>query len=274
MGESRGKKAKKGKKTKKTGWQLQLGFKEVIFAGLGLAGMVMMSFALGILAGRGDIYRVLHNWGVLSPEAGRAIQAWPPAAPPPPSRLAAPASPPPPTAPATAKAPTAAPVKGNIAAPPSSSQAKKKSAQRNRKRKDKGLKNLRREVAKKLKFQNSLDPAVGRSARGRGKSKKDKGRQEKTSRSRSSRSRVFVAKFRDGRRARAKLAMMRKQGEKVVLKEGKDGEGRYYAIYREVTARSSKSPQVAQRKLKKTKVVKKPNKSSGQNKNVKKKKRN
>jgi len=270
MGEARGKKGKKSR------WQLQLGLKETIFATVGLAGMLMMSFALGTLAGRGDIYRVLHNWGVLGPEAGKALQAWPPAPPQPPTTLAAPASPPPQMAPVavgsppapgatTAQAPTAAPVKGAIAAPPSPSQAKKKIQERHKKRKDNDLHNLRREVAQKLKFQNSLDPRAGRSAQAGERSKKDKGKHEKTSLSRPSPDRVFVAKFRDGPRAQAKLAMMRKQGEKVVLKEGEDSEGRYYAIYREVTASPAKSPQVAQTKSKKTKKQTSSKKSSRQN---------
>jgi hypothetical protein len=71
MGESRGKKARKP-----TDWKLQLGIKELIFGGLGVAGLVMMSFALGTLAGRGDIYRVLHNWGLLGPDSNKTGQVW------------------------------------------------------------------------------------------------------------------------------------------------------------------------------------------------------
>jgi hypothetical protein len=123
MGESRGKKAKKGH------WQLQVGLKELIFTGLGVAGLVMMSFALGTLTGRGDIYRVLHNWGLLAPDNGRALQIWHQAPPtsstpvtafsnPPPQEAPAPAKLDPPQATAADKAPTPAPVKGDIAAPP------------------------------------------------------------------------------------------------------------------------------------------------------------
>ena len=75
MGESRGRKAKKA-------WQMQVGIKELIFTGLGVAGLVMMSFALGTLAGRGDIYRVLHNWGLVGPDPGKVGQVWYQAPPP------------------------------------------------------------------------------------------------------------------------------------------------------------------------------------------------
>ena len=126
MGESRGKKAKKA-------WQMQVGIKELIFTGLGVAGLVMMSFALGTLAGRGDIYRVLHNWGLLGPDSGKVGQIWYQAPPSPPATApvvalashapqqeAPPAKKPSPhhQAHAAQKAPPPAPLKGNIIAAP------------------------------------------------------------------------------------------------------------------------------------------------------------
>ncbi len=75
----------RGKKAKKA-WQLNLRLIDVICAGIGVVGLMCMSFALGALAGRGDIYRVAYSLGLLSPEAKQMAQispqmASPPAAP-------------------------------------------------------------------------------------------------------------------------------------------------------------------------------------------------
>ncbi|MDI6853579.1 MAG: hypothetical protein QME75_08265 [Deltaproteobacteria bacterium] len=169
----------RGRKTRKSKWQLTLGVKETVFSLVGVIGLVMMSFAVGTLAGRGDIYRVLHNWGLLGPEAVKAVQPWnlPQAN----MSLFAPAGPPavqqPETGP-TAAAPVhpAAPVpqQGSIAgafAPaPAGSQAAKKSkpnasSASRQKMKEEELRRLREEVAKKLKFQNSLDTSTYKSAK-------------------------------------------------------------------------------------------------------------
>ena len=72
----------RGKRGKKAGWHLTLGVRDLIFAGIGLVGLLMMSFALGALAGRGDIYRAAYSWGLLSPDGARVAQ-WVPAAGPP-----------------------------------------------------------------------------------------------------------------------------------------------------------------------------------------------
>ena len=72
----------RGKKAKKAGWHLTLGAKDAIFAGIGLVGLLMMSFALGALAGRGDIYRVAYSWGLLTPDGTKMAQ-WMPAPGPP-----------------------------------------------------------------------------------------------------------------------------------------------------------------------------------------------
>jgi hypothetical protein len=71
----------RGKKGKKAGWHLTLGIKDAIFAGIGLVGLLMMSFALGALAGRGDIYRVAYSWGLLAPDGAKVAQ-WMPGGPP------------------------------------------------------------------------------------------------------------------------------------------------------------------------------------------------
>ena len=68
----------RGKKVKKAGWHLTLGVRDIIFAGIGLVGLLMMSFALGALAGRGDIYRAAYSWGLMTPDGAKVAQ-WVPA---------------------------------------------------------------------------------------------------------------------------------------------------------------------------------------------------
>jgi hypothetical protein len=263
MGESRGKKAKKA-------WQLQLGIKELIFSGLGVAGLVMMSFALGTLAGRGDIYRVLHNWGLLGPDSGKAGQIWYQAPPPPAAPVVALSSPTPQeTAPPAAKPahphaavpdkpPASAPVKGSIAAPPNPVQAKKKSPKQEARAREDKLEKIRREVASKLKFQNSLDLAATRSNPSSERSKKGADREQADA------SKMILVKYRNAGQARARLAQMQKQGEKVFLKEGKDKEGQYFAICRQVHANGSESHHATKTPVKKTKVESKSNRSAGE----------
>ena len=72
----------RGKKAKKAGWHLTLGVKDAIFAGIGLVGLLMMSFALGALAGRGDIYRAAYSWGLLTPDGAKVAQWMPVPGPP------------------------------------------------------------------------------------------------------------------------------------------------------------------------------------------------
>jgi hypothetical protein len=253
MGEKRGRKAKKAK------WQWQLGIKELIFTGLGVVGLAMLSFTLGTLAGRGDIYRVLHNWGLLSSDRGDAAQIWRQAGPLPAAPVAPSASHPAPETPAAQTStasppPPSPPVAGDIAAlPKKPPQAEtKKSGKPAVKAKEDDLERIRREVASKLKFQNSLDPAATRKTPPGGESQKSSAK-EPPAASRASTSLVVVAKFRNANRAQLKLSQMRQQGDKVVLREGKDAEGRYFAIYRQITVSPSKSRHVEQTRLKKTK---------------------
>lgn len=267
MGETR------GKRPKKTKWQLKLGIKELIFTALGVAGLAMMSFAMGTLAGRGDIYRVLHNWGLLTSERG-PVQMWGQAPPPPTTPVAPLASQPeipvPPTS-MDSQPPKSPPMPGNIAAlPKKPPQAEKnKSSNQSAKAKTDNLEKMRREVASKLKFQNSLDLAATRKRTPATEAKKVTDKQATTA-SRPSTSLMIVAKFRNVHHAQTKMAQMRQQGDKVVLKEGKDAEGPYFAICRPITVAAPKSPQIAQTKpkspqvtqtkLKKTKLETKPGK--------------
>jgi hypothetical protein len=271
MGESRGKKGKKA-------WQMQVGIKELVFTGLGVAGLVMMSFALGTLAGRGDIYRVLHNWGLLGPDTNRAGQIWYQAPPSPPATapvvaLASPApqqEAPPAEKPAphhehaSQKAPSPAPVKPMkatiISSPNPVEQVKKKSPKQVAKAKEDNLEKIRRDLAGKLKFQNSLDLATTRGTSSKKSNDKDK---EHAATLKSATSQVVLVRYRNVSQARARFAQMLKQGEKVILREGKDHEGQYYAICRQVTVKPAESHQAAHAQ-KKTKLESKSTKSSGQ----------
>ena len=184
----------RGKKGKKA-WHLNLALKDVIFAGIGIVGLMMMSFTLGALAGRGDIYRAAYSWGLLAPEPKPAGQVMPQAAvPPAPVTAEAPAAPtttaptvatptaassPPalaslpggPAAPNAAKASTAtakaahpAPIAGSMAPLPppaatalSKKKAKAAQAQREQNAREDQLHRQRQEVASKLTFLNSFD---------------------------------------------------------------------------------------------------------------------
>ncbi|MFZ2089489.1 MAG: hypothetical protein WAU47_13025 [Desulfobaccales bacterium] len=266
MAGSRGKKGKQA-----SDWQVRLGIKELIFTGLGVAGLVMMSFAVGTLAGRGDIYRVMHNWGLLGPDSGKTGQIWhqppaPPATPvvalssPAPQELPPAAKPtqPSPQANVAAPAPPSAPVKGSIAAPaPPVVIDKKKPAKTEVKAKEDKLDKIRQEVAKQLKFQNSLDLTATRKAQAGDKTKKS-GDKEPAAPVRATTSQIVVAKYRDAAQARTRAAQMQKQGDKVVLKEGKDSEGQYFAICRQVTSTTPEPHQVAQTQAKKPKTEAQP----------------
>ena len=104
---------------------------------------------------------------------------------------------------------------------------------------------MREEVAKKLKFQNSLDTATPRPA-------KTRDSKVKIAEKPSSNTMVRVAKYRDKKAAKARVAELQKQGEKASLKEGKDQQGPYYVVYRQKSADAPKTPSVAQNKSKKS----------------------
>jgi hypothetical protein len=257
MVESRGKKAKKA-----TDWKLRLGIKELVFAGLGVSGLVMMSFALGTLAGRGDIYRVMHNWGLIGPDSSKTGQIWYQAPSPAPAQVVALASPPaqePDPAVAVkpglpqAGAPPQAPVKAIITPAPHPVQAKKKSPKQDAKPKEDKLDKIRQDVAKNLRFQNSLDMTATRAAASGDKAKKGADKEPPVA-VKAPAAPTLVAKFRDATQARARLAQMQKQGEKVSLKEGKDHEGQYYAICRQAAPSPGEPHRIVQAQVKKPKA--------------------
>jgi hypothetical protein len=243
----------RGKKGKKAVWHLTLGLKDTIFAGIGVVGLMMISFALGALAGRGDIYRVASSWGLLTPEGAKVVQMVPPpvltqgmaaGSAPVAAAPAAPASGPSPTsAPVAAAARHGAPVTGSIAGVPAATASTKKKTKssasaRERKAREEELHRLRQEVAAKLKFQNSFDSAP--------KPPKVSGKQAKTA---PAPVQVKVAQYRDAKSARAKVAELQKKGIKATVKQGKDRHGAYYAVYRQ-TAKPQDSEKLAQKKKK------------------------
>lgn len=243
----------RAKKAKKTRWQLTLGMKQVICGGLGLTWVMLIIFILGVMAGRGDIYRWFSSWGLITPEAPKIAQWSPPPAPPP----VAPANSPPtapvaaaPTAlPSTPSTPAASPppVTGSIASalPPASDSRTKKAKKgvSQQEARDKELQRLRQEVAAKLKFQNSFDSKPPKTARMAPKKK------EKTpvAGQKAQSQPVRVAQFRDLKGAKAKMAELQKKGEKVALKKGKDKKGVFYEIVREAPAKAQPADALAQK---------------------------
>jgi hypothetical protein len=145
-------------------------------------------------------------------------------------------------------------VKGSVVPPPNpaTAPAKKKSTKPEAKGKEDKLEKIRQEVASKLKFQNSLDLAATRGAHPGDKTKKA-GDKETTAAAKPPASPMVVARYRDAGQARARLAHMQKQGDKVFLKEGKDSEGQYFAICRQVGPGPAEPHQVAQTPDKKPK---------------------
>ncbi len=231
----------RGKKPKKARWQFSLGIVDVIFAGIGLVGLLAMSFALGTLAGRGDIYRVMHNWGLVEHEAIKiAAHTQPPSPNPgpgqPTAQEAPPEAAPPPGQPTTGShiplTPPPAPqaVKGtppqtaHPAAAPAKKKGKETPSAKERQAKEEELKRLRQEVAKISKFQNKMESQPPKPP---GQTAKEKTAPKLTK----------VAMFRNGAKAKEKLAELQRKGEKVTLKEGKDQEGPYFTIYRQVPAK-------------------------------------
>jgi hypothetical protein len=234
MAESKGRKSKKGQK------QVILGVKEVLGVAAGLICIVMVSFTAGALAGRGDIYRFLHNWGLMGEADTNTFQPWnaPPVA----------------FQPAESQNPSTAPLptphQGSItgavaAAPPAVQPAptpRPVSSAQNRKNTEEELRRMREELAQKLKFQNSLDSVPFRPAPRRQPQARAPEKPGATIMMR-------VVRYRDKKAAQARLAELRRQGEKVSLREGKDEEGPYFTVYRQVPAPPG-PPSVAQHKSK------------------------
>jgi hypothetical protein len=251
----------RGKKGKKAGWHLTLGVKDAIFAGIGLVGLLMMSFALGALAGRGDIYRAAYSWGLLTPDGTKVAQWMPvPGAP----AVApggapgtatsttvasgvapAPAGGPAPPAPVAAKPARPGPVTGSIAPLPPPAAAKKKgktgTTHHDSKSREEEMRQVRQEVVPKLKFQNSFDTGP----KPRLPKAKDHDKSQPTQ--------VRVAEYRTSKEAQAKVAELHKKGVKATLKKTTDSKGTLYIVYKPTSPASPGAE----------KVVQKPEKSGG-----------
>jgi hypothetical protein len=252
----------RGKRGKKTGWHLKLGLKDTIFAGIGLVGLIMMSFALGVLAGRGDIYRAAYSWGLLTPHGPRMARQWMPL--PPASAVAPPAAPGSTTAPASpapaavaAKAGSPAPVAGSIAPlppPAATSVARKKgktrTAHRDRKSREEELRRVRQEMVKKLRFQNSFDTGP--------KPRSPKAKDQAKLHARSLPTQVRVAQYRSSKEARAKIAELQKKGIKATIKKTKDARGTLYSVYKISTPSHSGSEKLARKPDKSRSPARKP----------------
>jgi hypothetical protein len=225
----------RGRKSKKTGWRLTLGLKETIFAGIGVVGLMMMSFALGALAGRGDIYRAAYSWGLMSPAGSRMVRWAPGMAPGVPARPnQVPAAAPRQAAASGVKAPRAVatkPAKPGVVAgsitgltpPVPAATAKKKrkrsSIHKDHKTREEELRRVRREVVPKLKFLNSFDNPA-----------KPKGHEKALTKSQTKQ--VRVAQYRSSREARGKVAELRKKGIKATIKKIRGSRGTFYVVYK------------------------------------------
>ena len=250
----------RGKKGKKAGWHLTLGVKDAIFAGIGLVGLLMMSFALGALAGRGDIYRAAYSWGLLAPDGARVAQ-WMPAPGPPAAApvgtpgtatsttvasavAPAPATAPAPSTPGAAAPARPGPVSGSIASVPPPAAAKKKgktgTTHPDHKSREEELRQVRQEVVQKLKFQNSFDTGP--------KAKLPKAKDQDKAQA----TQVRVAEYRTSKEAQARVAELHQKGVKATLKTTKDSKGALYIVYKPASPVQAGA----------AKIVQKPEKSS------------
>lgn len=229
----------RGKKTKKARWQLVLGVKQVLCGVLGLTWMMVIIFILGVMAGRGDIYRWFSSWGLVNPGPANVAQWSPPPETPVVAAAAKSSQPEPGAKPAAPPAPSTStpattPITGSIAptssrgAPPPAKKTRKGFSNQDYKKQQADLDKLRKEMAKKLVFQNSVR---GETSKSLSKAHKKPGKAA-TGQKRP----VRVAQFRNLKDAQARLAALQQKGEKVTLKKGKDKKGAYYDIYREAPA--------------------------------------
>ncbi len=241
----------RGKRGKKPAWQVSLGVKEILFGLLGIAGLMMMSFALGALAGRGDIFVMAHRWGLMGPEAAKVAQA--PMLPPVPPQVAAI------TPPAAAPAPPVSNAPPGTSSSPAPAAARKPAAKNPlslQKQKEEELRKLREELARKARFINSQDHSRPNVRSGKGK-----GKEGERPAPQGAPAPVTVARFRDKAQAQAKLAELKKQGQKVALKEGRDQKGVYYAVVRPNPAGET-APQAAAAKPDRPAPTAKPKKAA------------
>jgi hypothetical protein len=135
-----------------------------------------------------------------------------------------PAAAPAPPAPETAAPARPGPVTGSIAPLPPPAAAKKKgqtgTTQRDQKSQEEALRQVRQEVAQKLKFQNSFDTGP--------KSRLPKAKEHDKAQP----TQVRVADYRTDKEAQAKVAELQKKGVKATVKKTKDSKGTLYIVYK------------------------------------------
>ena len=214
------------------------GLKQIACCGLGLVALMLLSFTIGVLAGRGDIYRLLSRWGLVQPQSLKVAQPWlaPEAAPP--TRETAASKP-------AAKTPAAsagtarkreAPAKGSLAALPSSSSAKK--ARRTKDQKAQEEAQTRQAVARQLKFHNTQGAPPSPKAKRASKAKAGSGTTQ-------AKALKKVGTFRDKKLAQAKAAALKRKGVEVTLKTVKDEQGTAYILYKKEKAADRKPKKAA-----------------------------
>ena len=230
----------------------------------------MISFALGALAGRGDIYRAAYSWGLLTPDGTKVAQWVPPPGPPAaapggtpgtatstttasavtPAPAAAPASP----AAVAAKPARPGPVTGSIAPLPHPAAAKKKgkteTIHHDQKSREEELRQVRQDVVGKLKFQNSFDTGP--------KPRLPKTKDHDKAQAKSQPTQVRVAEYRTSKEAQAKVAELQKTGVKASLKKTKDSKGTVYVVYKPTSPPQPAVEKVAQKPEKSSVATRKP----------------
>jgi hypothetical protein len=256
----------RSKKGKKAAWHLRLKLKDLVFAGIGVVGLMMMSFALGVLSGRGDIYRAASRWGIMSPEAARVGQ-WSPTPLPPPAALpsattaAAPATstsaktaPPgrPPKVAAVPKGKASAPVVGSITPLPPPAAARKKpkahpTSRHKAKSRQEELQRVRKAVVSKLKFQNSFDTGL-----------KPRPPKSKSHHKKSHSTQVRVGQYKTSKAAAAKVAELQKKGLKATTKKTKDARGTWFTVYKTTPSPQAPSEKLARKSKKSSGLAHKP----------------
>jgi hypothetical protein len=240
----------RGKKGKKAGWQVNLKLKDAIFAGIGVVGLMMMSFALGALAGRGDIYRAACSWGLLAPDGAKVAQWMPVPVPPGGAPAGTPGTATSTTVAAAAAPARPGPVTGSIAplSPPVAAKKKPKTGttHHDHKAREEELRKVRQEVVRKLKFQNSFDTGP----KPRLPKAKDHDKSQPTQ--------VRVAEYRTSKEAQARVAELHKKGVKATLKTTKDSKGTLYIVYKPTSSVQPTAAKIAQKPEKSTGATRKP----------------
>ena len=238
-----------GRKTHEPGRRLTLGVKQTACCCGGIAGLLLLTFVVGVLAGRGDIYRVLAHWGFVDPQSLKVAQPWLPpeesgAKPPEPTAKATPAA-----APASRPGPSKArttPVAGHIVSVPVGTQTAPpaKKTHRSKEHKSQQAKEdaLKRQgEVRKLRFLNSqkeqqpkLKPP--KHAKGKGEARSSTAGLKK------------VAAYKDNRQAQAKAAELKKKGKQATVKAVKEAKGTLYVVYTHEAAAQKETVQTAKKK--------------------------